>query len=153
MAPGAQARSIESAATPWRRSPFWAPLTGRSVMASLNRLATIATRSPTPERFPSNTTKGLQTPAFEEVAQAIAPGPQVVDVLLVRFDVDGDPVDDLQSVSFESASLGRVIGHQPHSGYTQVDQDLGPIPYSRLSTGRPNSTLASTVSSRPSCSS
>ena len=38
----------------------------------------------------------------------------------------GHPLDDLEAEAFEAAVLRRVVGHQPHRGDPEVDQDLRP---------------------------
>src|SRR3954464_9121712 len=90
-APGAHTSVSEASSTPWRTSPSRAPASKRSVMKSLKRAHTSATRSPSPRSMPLYEV----IESFQEVAHAVTLGAQVVDVLRVRDGVERDPLHDL----------------------------------------------------------
>src|SRR5690349_19588614 len=60
----------------------------------------------------------------EEVAQLVALGLQVGAILVVWIGQQRDPLDDLQSVSFEADELSGIIRHHPDRGEFQVSQNL-----------------------------
>ena len=62
----------------------------------------------------------------EEVTHLLLLGPQVRDVLRVRRDLERHPLDDLEPEALEAAVLRRVVGHHPHRGDPEVDEDLRP---------------------------
>ena len=39
-------------------------------------------------------------------------------------DSERHALDDLEAEALEAAVLGRVVGHQPHRGDAEVDEDL-----------------------------
>src|SRR3954454_15717362 len=119
-APGAHTSVIDPSSTPWRTSPSRAPDSNRSVMRSLKRAQTSATRRPSPRSMPLYEV----IESFQEVSHAVTLGAQVVDVLRVRDGVERDPLHDLQAESVEAAVLGRVVGHVAHRRDAEVDQDL-----------------------------
>src|SRR5215467_4158959 len=115
-APGTHTSVTLKASTPTSDSSERAPATRAAVMSSLNRPATIATRSPAPSSDPSGcrpdapvvirslrTFRAVQT--VEQVAHALLLGAQVADVLLVRHGLERHPFQDLQAVAVEALVL------------------------------------------------
>src|SRR6266536_3051294 len=60
----------------------------------------------------------------QQVAHALPLGAQVAQVLGVRVSLEQHALDDLQAVAVQATVLGGVVGHQPHGGDAEVDQDL-----------------------------
>ncbi len=116
---------MEASSTPCRRSPSRAPSRRRDDDGLVESTGDDGhPEAPTAEVAFEH---GHEPPSFvEQVSQAIPLGPQVTDVLLIRDGVERDTADDLQSVPFEAASLGRIVGHEPHGGDPQVNEYLGP---------------------------
>ena len=50
---------------------------------------------------------------------------KVKPVMLVRLDLDGNVIHDLQAVADKACPLCRIIGHESHLGNPQVTQNLG----------------------------
>src|SRR6476469_9932066 len=70
---------------------------------------------------------GVLRPAaevVEDVTQLLAFRPQVAEVLLGGFGLQGNPLLDRQAVAFEAGALRRVVREQPHRPYAEVEQDL-----------------------------
>src|SRR5918993_1395850 len=64
-------------------------------------------------------------PASQEVAHALALGPQVGDVLGVRLRLQRHPFDDVEPEALEAPVLGGVVRHVAQGGDAEVNQDLG----------------------------
>ena len=62
------------------------------------------------------------------MSELLALGSEVLQVLLVRADLQRHAFDDLEPVALETRALGRVVRHQPHLADAQVHQDLGADP-------------------------
>src|SRR6266542_1643543 len=58
------------------------------------------------------------------MAHALALGAQVAQVLWVGIGLQRHALDDVQAVALQATVLGRGVGHQPHGGDPEVDQDL-----------------------------
>src|SRR5581483_4525739 len=144
-APGTQISLRSPAATPHPSSPRRTPSRSRSVTWSLNRPHTTAIRRPAPSRTggtrlaaTSSRAKLVllalalagvrhrleRTQPFEEVPHALALGAQVPLVVRVGGDLERHPLDDLEPEALEAAVLGGVVGHHPHRGDPEVDEDL-----------------------------
>src|SRR4029450_10593149 len=65
---------------------------------------------------------------LQQVAHALALGPEVAEVLGVGAGLERDPLHALEAEALEPAVLGRVVGEQAHGGAPEVDQDLGADP-------------------------
>src|SRR5665213_145931 len=63
--------------------------------------------------------------ALEEVTHALALGAEVLDVLRGGHRLDVHPLDDVEPEALETSVLCGIVGHEPHGGHAQVDQDLG----------------------------
>src|SRR3972149_11187710 len=96
--PGTFTRVMSFSCTPCRRRASNAPSTRRSVVKPLNREATIAPFKPCPWRSPS-IVRTLSPPLFhaQDVPHLLLLGLQVLDVRVVRLDLDGDPLDHAQA--------------------------------------------------------
>src|SRR5687767_1167459 len=147
-APGTQATVIEASSRPWRRSAESAPSRSDFVMVSLNRLASRAMRRPLASSRPSyvgivgflqvdvlgSVPGALRSQLLElirvgieheMVAELGCLGLEIIDVLHVGHRLQRHPFDDLEVVARQPAVLGGVVGHQPHGGDAEVDEDLG----------------------------
>ena len=62
---------------------------------------------------------------LHQVAQFLPFGPQVLRVMAVGFDADGDLLDDLESVTFEANNFFRVVGEEADGFEAEVGEDLG----------------------------
>src|SRR5829696_3132611 len=100
-------------------------------MRSLKRPQTRATRTPSPctmplYRFAARDGRSKDViESLQEVAHALALGPQVGDVLGVRLGLQRHALDDLEAEALEATVLGRVVGHVAQRGDAEVDEDLG----------------------------
>src|SRR5439155_13431247 len=130
-APGTHATVIDPSSTPWRRRPSRAPASSRSVIRSLKRAQTSATRKPSPRRSPAwrlalRVASEDVIEALQQVSHARLLGAQVADVVGVGLGLERHPLDDLEAEALEAAVLGRVVRQQTHRRDAQVDEDLGP---------------------------
>src|SRR5262245_39746079 len=60
----------------------------------------------------------------EHVPELLLLRAQVLQVLLVRLDLERDAVDDGEAVALDAGPLARVVGDEPHAAYAEVAQDL-----------------------------
>ena len=89
----------------------------------------------------------------QRVAQLLALGAQVGDVLGVRRLLDRDLVGDRQPVALERVDLLRVVGQDADRAQSPRSTRIwAPMPKSRRSAGSPSRSFASTVSRPSSCS-
>lgn len=58
------------------------------------------------------------------MAHLVAFGHQVADVLRVGAHRQRHPLDDVQSITVQADTFGRVVGQQPHRAHTEVDEYL-----------------------------
>src|SRR5579872_6412918 len=123
-------RPIASQA-PAMRSPAPAcdPTRPPSFSPAANRLVG-GSRCAAPSEAPGSATAlparvGEAAEAAQQVAEALALRPQVGEVLGVRGELDRHALDDLESETLEAPVLGGVVGHEPHGGDPEVDEDLG----------------------------
>src|SRR5215210_1897121 len=138
-APGTQATSTSSAATPWRTSPSRAPSRSIRVTSSLKRATTMPKRSPRPISSPCSS-RPIPAPlpnllfdrdgpqAALDVEQVPHPGSLRFEVLAVgvgRLRHDRHALDDLEAEAVDAGPLGRVVGQQADVPQAEVDQDLG----------------------------
>src|ERR671924_561355 len=69
-----------------------------------------------------------QALVVEGVSEALALGAEVGLVVLVWNRLDGHLVGDRQAVALEPVDLLRIVGEDPDTGQSQVDEDLSPDP-------------------------
>src|SRR5215470_490043 len=128
-APGTQCTSMSRAATPEASSDCSAPSSRRLVIGSLKRAATTANFAPG-RRGRARTRGDGARPAIsvgkrgEEVAELVALGAEILPVLGIRGDLDGQPLHDGQAVALEARALRRIVGHQAQVLQPEVHQDL-----------------------------
>src|SRR5665647_629933 len=130
-----------------------APVSRRSVMPPLNSAQANPIRGPEvpapgPDPAPSTAAPSTEEPTraairslapsgstvrsdvvietLQQVTRPVALGPEILDVLGIGGRRDVHPFHDVQTEPFEAPTLGRIVGHEPHGGHTQVHQDLCP---------------------------
>src|SRR4051794_23722566 len=138
-APGTHTSVTSAPSTLHSANPRRTPSSRRWVTWSLNRAHTMAMRRPRPSRSGASRVEAatsrdivfvfvglllLVTERVEQMPHPLALGAQVVLVVRVGCDLEGHPLDDLESEPFEATELGRVVRHQPHRRDPEVGEYL-----------------------------
>ena len=67
---------------------------------------------------------------------------QVLAVIVVRFYLERNPLDDLDSIAFDAGTLAGIVRDEPHVSNSQIHQDLGSDPVITLVRREPQSVTA-----------
>src|SRR5215813_14770506 len=128
-APGTQCTSTSTAAAPAACSDWSAPSSRRLVIGSLKRAATTANFAP--ERDRARERDDGARPAIsvgqrgQEVAELVALGAQILPILGIRGNLDGQALDDGEAIALDAGALRRIVRQQAHVLQTEVHEDLG----------------------------
>src|SRR5215813_12694196 len=127
-APGTQCTSTSRVPTPAASSDCSAPSSRRFVIGSLKRAATTANFAP--GRGRARRRDDGARPAIsvgqrrQKVAELVALGAEILPVLRIRGDLDGQPLYDREAIALETGALRGIVGQQAQVLQTQVHQDL-----------------------------
>src|SRR5437867_8168233 len=128
-APGTSTTSIASSRAPPLRKASSAPSSSRFVTSSLNRLRTIANRSPAAVPPPSiivaiRYVLCLRSDLIEEVTQFDLLRSQVANVRVLRRNLDWHALDNPEPIPLHTDDLPGIVGDQPDLVQSQLHEDL-----------------------------
>src|ERR1700722_1875061 len=92
---------------------------GSSAKGAFSRTRSIFTRA-------QDRTRSRSLHIVEQMAQLVAFGFQVVTILLVRRDLDGDTFDDPETVAVQADDFFRIVGQKADLPDAEIEEDLGP---------------------------